>query len=338
MTGEAPELPTVQIGSESPLAVGGTPLRALGMTLDDGRQARIHLKLEGENPGGSVKDRTAAALFADVTFRSRLRPGGFLVESSSGNLAVSMATFARAADVQFVAVVDSRTSPVMLERLSEVGATIETVDVREGDWLAARLARVQQICRDEPNAVWTNQYANPANPVAHFMGTGQELLRQAPEPIRFLFIAVSTCGTLAGIASLFRLASPLTKIIAVDVEGSTVFGGRAGPRALTGIGASRAPEFDLDGLVDGVVKVSTEEAVATCHAVGTKAGSLVGGSSGAVIAAARRVALRESALGGFFAICPDRGENYARTLFDHNWIRSQGINLGLQSHNLFFTP
>lgn len=305
---------------------GGTPVVAITATIA-GRQRTVHLKLEGANPSGSVKDRTAVALIEDLERRGLLRSGSIIVESTSGNLGVALATIARRRGYRFHAVVDPKLTPENHARLVALGAQVERVTRPDGSggYLLSRLGRVRELCASSDAFVWPDQYTNPANPRAHEHGTGPELLAQLGGALDAVLVPVSTGGTLAGIARFLRRASPSTWIVAVDVAGSVALGGRAAPRLLTGIGASRPSAFLSAGMYDQGIQVRDAAAFAFCRGLAAATGVRVGGSSGATLAACARLLAAEPDLERVVCVCPDRGERYASTIYDDDWLASHGI-------------
>lgn len=307
---------------------GNTPLARVLLVIG-GRERAVHLKLEGANPYGSLKDRTAAGLVGDLERRGLLLRGSTLVESTSGNLGIALAASARDRGHRFVAVIDPKTTPENVIRLRRLGAQIELVEIPDatGGYLLSRLERVAELCASSDRFVWPDQYTNPANPLAHERGTGPELLDQLHGELDAVLVPVSTGGTLAGIARCLRRESPATHIVAVDALGSVALGGRPGPRLLTGIGAGRRSSFLTDDLYDERVLVSDEEAFAFCRALADRTGLRVGGSSGATLAACARLLAAEPELGRVACLCPDRGESYASTIYDDGWLARHGIGV-----------
>jgi 2,3-diaminopropionate biosynthesis protein SbnA len=307
--------------------IGATPVVPIEVNGLPSRH-EVLLKLEGNNLTGSIKDRTALGLVQDLQRRGRLPRGATIVESTSGNLGVALAMLARAHELHFVAVVDPNVSPENLAKMLAFGAEIDVVDrIDASGYLSARLERVRARCERDPLAVWTNQYGSPANPLAHRTGTGPEILRQAGGQLDAVFIAVSTCGTLAGIGTYLRAASPATRIIAVDATGSAVFGCPPRRRLLVGIGSSRTPDFAIDGLFDEIEHVDDQEAFACCRALADKTGIYVGGSSGAVIAACVRHLEHADSPRRVMCLCPDNGDNYASTIWSDAWLGEHAIDV-----------
>jgi N-(2-amino-2-carboxyethyl)-L-glutamate synthase len=305
--------------------IGNTPMREISLTIR-GIPRKIHLKWEGANPCGSLKDRTAYSLITDLEDRGCLNRQSIVTESTSGNLGGALAAITRSKGYKFLAVVDPKTSPELLAKMGVLGAEIEMVDESDstGGYLLSRLARVRALCASSHQFVWTNQYANPANPRAHFQGTGPEIYRQMQGKVDVLFVPVSTGGTLAGIGCYLRQVSPRTQIIGVDVEGSVVFGTPAGKRLLTGIGSSQQSQFITSDLYNEYILVSDQEAFTSCHRVFSTTGIKVGGSSGAVLAACSRYLEHHPQVDRVVCLCADGGENYSSTIYNEAWLAEKG--------------
>jgi cysteine synthase A len=206
---------------------------------------------------------------------------------------------------------------------------VETLD-KTGGYLLARLARLREMVAADRGLLWTNQYANAANPEAHYSGTAPEILRQMEHRVDAVFVAVSTGGTLAGVGRYFREASPATRIIAVDARGSVALGGSPGERKLTGMGSSRRSEFVDPELYDELIYVGDREAFAFCRAVDAATGIKVGGSSGACLAACVRYLESHRNAERAVCICADRGEHYASSIFSDSWLARNGLEIGPQ--------
>jgi cysteine synthase A len=306
-----------------PLPVGNTPVVSLRIRVD-GRAATLRLKLESFNPCGSMKDRTAVSLYESVAKEVDPRIG--IVESTSGNLGVALATIAAAQGVPFTAVVDPRTPEPAVRALQRLGA--DTIVVREDDsrggYLLNRLRTVHLLLTERPGLTWTNQYENPANPRAHERGTAPELARQVRDD-SVVLVAVSTGGTLAGMR-WYAADSTRWTVIGVDVHGSWALGHTAGNRLLSGIGSSRRSSFATAG--DGPIeRVGAAEAVSACLWLLEECGIGVGASSGALVAAALRL-LRRDGLDEVVCVCPDGAKNYLNTVYSQSWRRSAGIRPG----------
>lgn len=308
--------------------IGDTPVRRLEFTVDAGRTAELVLKLEGFNPGGSIKDRTALRLFAGLREQGRLKPGDTVVESTSGNLGVALAYLARVFGHRFHAVVDPHITAENLRVLTSLGAQVDIVDQPDehGSFLPARLARVQELCSAHSHYVWTNQYGSGLNPLAHYATTAPEIDTQCGQRLQAVIAAVSTGGTLAGLARYFREHRPDVLVVAVDVIGSSALGGPLGPRRLNGIGSSRPSEFLGNWSYDEVVYVSDLDAVTSCHELWNRTGIKVGASSGAAIAAAAHLLARRE-LTQIACICPDDGTKYDASIYQPEWLAKAGLDV-----------
>lgn len=308
--------------------IGHTPLRPIDLVISE-RVQRVYLKLEGENPTGSIKDRTGDALIQEMERGGRLSKGVEVIESTSGNLGVALALICRARGYRFRAIIDPKTTRENIGKMEAFYAKIDMVrqpDVN-GGYLLSRLARVRELCEESPGYVWTDQYNSPANPRVHYLHTGPEIYQQMGGHVGAIFAPVSTGGTLAGIGSFFREVSASTRIIGVDARGSVVFGTPPGPRKLTGIGSSRPSSFLSPALYDTYMLVGDEEAFSYCRILFRKTGIKVGGSSGATLAACARYLQVYPDLKNVVCVCSDDGENYTSSIFNHVWLEQQGILL-----------
>lgn len=307
-------------------AVGNTPsLKLTALSREWGLE--LYGKMELLNPGGSAKDRPALRMIREAWRAGAIRPGGTIVESSSGNMAISLAMIGGCLGLQVICVVDPRTTNANLAILRALGAKIDLVeqpDPATGEFLPARLARVQQLVAEIPGSFWPNQYANRNNVLAHYHTTMPEIVHQL-QTVDYVFCAVSTCGTLRGLSEYARDHGLPTQFVAVDAEGSAIFGGNGGKRHFPGLGAGIVPPFCEPGLAHRVIHVTDREILAGCRELAEKEALLAGASSGAVIAAIRRV--REELPRGTVcaAILHDKGERYMDTVFSEDWARRTGL-------------
>lgn len=308
--------------------LGNTPMETVSFVIG-GSARTIHLKLESANPTGSVKDRTGYSLIHALETRDLLSKRSVVIESTSGNLGVALSFFCKLKKYPFVAVIDPKTTQENLAKMRAFGAQIEMVDQPDenGGYLLSRMNRIQELCRHSASYIWTNQYANIANPHIHYLSTGPEIYRQMHGKVDALFVAVSTGGTLAGIGRFFRKVSPATALIGVDAHGSVVFGTPPAPRKLTGIGSSRPSNFLTQDLYTLHMLVRDEEAFAFCRALWETTGIKVGGSSGATLAACARYLQAHSEVKHVVCVCADGGDNYAHSIFDDHWIQKQGLDV-----------
>ncbi|KXP11217.1 2,3-diaminopropionate biosynthesis protein SbnA [Tsukamurella pulmonis] len=304
--------------------IGNTPLVPLDRMFA-GAHFRVFGKLERCNPGGSVKDRPARAMIERGIAEGRLIPGvSEVVESSSGNLGIALAQVCNYYDLRFHCIVDARATRTNIALIRAYGGTVEVIDRPDpetGEYLPARIRRVQQIC-GETGAFWPNQYANAVNAESHH-ATIAEILRAVHFRLDYLFCTTSSCGTLRGCSDFLRAHGLETVIIGVDAAGSAIFGpqfvGEA-VRKLPGHGAAIVPPLFAQDLADDVVHVTDAQAVRGCRRLLRTESILCGASSGAALAAISTYASRipEGALCA--AILPDGGDRYLDTIFDDDWV------------------
>jgi cysteine synthase A len=285
---------------------------------------RLLLKLEGFNPAGSIKLKTAVALLDDAERRGRLGPGSRVIESSSGNLGIALASVCAARGYAFTCVVDPNTARQSVALMRAFGTEVVLIDRRDGNdgFLHSRIAYIHERLAVDPLLVWPNQYANPANPAAHAARTAVRILAEVPD-LDYLFVGAGTTGTLMGCAAHLRRHSPGTRIVAVDAEGSITFGGPPARRHIPGLGTSRRPEILDPGAVDDVVHVAERAAVAMCRRVAVDRGIAVGGSTGSVLAAVAQRAPDLAPGSTVVAIGPDNGDRYLDTVYDDDWVRER---------------
>jgi cysteine synthase A len=281
----------------------------------------VYLKIEGLNPAGSVKLKTALSLIEDAEHRGRLSPGTRVIESSSGNLGIALSSICAVKGYPFTCVVDPNTPPTSLDHMRALGSevvVIDTVDAN-GGYLQSRIDYIKQRTTADPTMLWLNQYANPANPRAHYEQTARSMLKEL-QKIDYLFVGTGSTGTFVGCAEYLREYSPETRIVAVDALGSVIFGSPPGRRNLPGRGASRRPELFRPELADEVVFVAEEDAVRECRRLARGYGLLVGGSTGSVLAAIRQYPATFPAGSRVAAISPDLGERYLKTVYNDRWV------------------
>ncbi|MFJ2900032.1 2,3-diaminopropionate biosynthesis protein SbnA [Streptomyces sp. NPDC087218] len=287
----------------------------------------LFLKIEGLNPAGSVKLKTALSLIEDAEHRGVLAPGARVIESSSGNLGIALSSICATKGYRFTCVVDPNTNATSIDHMRALGAEVVVVDTVDanGGFLQSRIAHIRRRIEADPTVVWLNQYANPANPRAHYEQTARTLLKTV-QHLDYLFIGVGSTGTFVGCAQYLREFSPHTRIVAVDALGSVLFGAAPGPRHIPGLGASRIPELFEPDLADDVVMVAEEDAVRECRLLARTHGLLTGGSTGSVLAAVRRRADTIPAGSRIAAISPDLGERYLGTVYNNDWVeRNFGV-------------
>lgn len=320
--------------------IGETPLVRLSRLFRDSR-CEVLAKLELFNPGGSVKDRPARSIVERGLADGSIRTNSHIVESSSGNLAIALAMVCRIHGLRFTAVVDPNISPINLRIIQCYGGNIELVTEkdRQGGYLETRIERVKHMLREQPDVVWTNQYANDRNWQSHYHGEGEEILRDLDRPLDYLVLGVSTSGTLHGIARRLREAWPNMKVVAVDALGSVLFGTPPYPRDLPGLGASRVPELLQRDEIDQAIHIDDYESAVACRELVKHEGIFAGGSSGSVIAAIQRLSSQVPCGARILTVLPDRGERYLDTVYDDAWLsRMKDRHLVRTSKNSINTP
>lgn len=303
-------------------AVGDTPLVDLsaGFSAD----ARVWGKLESFNPGGSAKDRTARAMVADATEKGLLYPGAVAVESSSGNLGIALAREAIAGGWEFHCVVDPRTNRATLAMIQALGAVLHPVkepDPQTGDWLTARRNLVAKL-KDELGAVNLDQYSNRAAFDAHDHGTMREIVQQLGHAPEMLVVAVSTTGTIGGCLRHIREHGYETQVVAVDADGSVLFGGERGERILPGYGAGVVTDLSTEVEPDRVVRVAALDAVISAQKLAASTGFVPGASGGAVAWAVEQLAAAGAAE-EIVAVFHDDGRAYLDTVYSDEWLKEQ---------------
>ncbi|MBV1780219.1 cysteine synthase family protein [Paeniglutamicibacter sp. ABSL32-1] len=289
-------------------------------------EIEVFAKLDLLQLSGSTKERTASSLIGSLMASGRLEPGGLIVESTSGNLGIALARQSGVRGIGFVAVVDENANRSALELMRAYGARIELVRTPvDGNKLAARRQRVQELLGENPGAVTTNQYGSPDNPDAHFTTTMPEFMDAVDGRLDMLFVATSTTGTLLGCQRYLRLHHPETKLVAVDAVGSVLFGGEEGVRRFPGLGAGIVPELALQADPDVVCRIDEIDMVRGCRMLARREGILAGASTGAIVAAMGRdlPGIEEGTRIGF--LVHDSGVPYLHTVYDDDWVRS---NLG----------
>lgn len=301
--------------------IGNTPLVRLNKIFPE-NSFRLFAKLEGFNPGGSIKDRPAIHIINRAMQSGAINPDTTIIESSSGNMGVGLAQMCAYFGLRFICVVDVKTTKQNIRLLETYGAevdVIETPDVESGEYLPARIARVQELRDIIPNNFWPNQYANKDNAEAHHQ-TMHEIVTAFNGKVDYLFCAASTCGTLRGCVEYVRREQLPTRVYAVDAVGSVIFGSCKAKRMIPGHGAAVVPPlFDAD-LADKAIHVSDLDCIVSCRRLVNTEGILAGGSSGAVLMAVKQVADQIPDGATCVMIFPDRGERYLDTIYCNDWV------------------
>jgi N-(2-amino-2-carboxyethyl)-L-glutamate synthase len=282
------------------------------------------LKLEGLNPAGSVKLKTAVAMVEEAEHRGVLGERGRIIESSSGSLGVALASVCSSKRYDLTIVTDPNVNRTTLDAIQALGGKVVLVTTRDsnGGYLRSRIDYVVRAVATDPGLVWLNQYANPANIKIHHDRTARSIHAQFGGSVDVLVVGVGTAGTLMGCVDYFRKRSPRTRIVAVDAEGSVTFGGRPGPRRIPGLGSSQRPSLFRDHGGLEKVQVSERNSILMCRWMARRYGVLVGGSTGTVLAATYQLSATLPAHSRVVIVSPDLGERYLDTVFSDAWIQA----------------
>ncbi|GGW45393.1 2,3-diaminopropionate biosynthesis protein SbnA [Arenibacter certesii] len=303
--------------------IGNTPLVKLNRLFNNSTY-NVYGKLELSNPSGSVKDRTSMFILLEALNNGKIQPGHTIIESSSGNMALGLAQACLYFNLKLIVVVDPHINRHTEKLLLTYGAKIEYVQTpnEKGGYLAARLEKVQQLLKQIPNSYWSNQYGNPNNPLAH-QNTITEILNSLNGKVDYLFMAVSTCGTIMGCADYISENNIETKIIAVDAKGSVLFGGLPEKRIIPGHGASVRSQFlDTSKLWDHM-EVSDLDCVRGCWSLLKEEGILCGGSTGGVISAIKKYEAHIPDNSNCVLLLSDRGDRYLDTIYNKDWLATK---------------
>ncbi len=293
--------------------VGRTPVVRLARFAQAvGVSAEIIAKAEGRNPGGSAKDRVALQMLADAEADGRILPGGVIIEPTSGNTGIGLAMAAAVKGYRAMIVMPENMSEERKLLMRAYGAELVLTPATEG--MAGAIRRAEELAAQTPNSFLAGQFVNPSNAKAHYLTTGPELYQDANGKIDVLVAGVGTGGTLTGVARYLKEKNPAVKVVAVEPDTSAVLSGKiAGAHGLQGMGAGFIPEVLETALIDEVVTVSTAEAYEAARKLAKTEGILAGISSGAVLAAAVKVAGGAGQGKTIAVVLPDTGERYLST-------------------------
>ena len=291
--------------------VGGTPL--VEVSGFEGQKARIAVKIEAFNPGGSVKDRIALAMIEDAEQKGILKPRATIIEPTSGNTGVGLAWVGVAKGYKTILTMPDTMSLERRNLLKAYGATLELTPGAEG--MKGAIARAEELHRNIPGSVILGQFVNPANPAVHERTTGEEIWADTEGKVDIFVAGVGTGGTVSGTGKALKSHNPAVQVVAVEPATSAVLStGVAGKHKIQGIGAGFVPDTYNAEVVDQVLTVSDDEAFEGARTLARTKGLLVGISSGASFSAALRLArLEENAGKLIVALLPDTGERYLST-------------------------
>lgn len=294
--------------------IGKTPLlEVTHIEKKDELQARVLVKLEYFNPAGSVKDRVAKAMIDDAEAKGLLHEGSVIIEPTSGNTGIGLASVAAARGYRIIIVMPDTMSVERRQLMKAYGAELVLSEGAKG--MKGAIAKADELAKEIPGSFIPGQFVNPANPAAHLQTTGPEIWEDTDGEVDIFVAGVGTGGTITGVGEYLKSQKPSVKIVAVEPASSAVLStGQAGPHKIQGIGAGFVPEVLNTGIYDEIVPVSNEDAFATGRRMGKEEGVLVGISSGAALWAAIEQAKRpENAGKTIVALLPDTGDRYLST-------------------------
>ena len=294
--------------------IGHTPLLELThIEKEEKLEARILAKLEYFNPAGSVKDRIAKGIIDDAEKSGALKPGATLIEPTSGNTGIGLASVAAARGYKLIIVMPDTMSVERRQLIKAYGAELVLSEGAKG--MKGAIEKANELAAQIPGSFIPGQFTNPANPKAHFETTGPEIYEDSDGDVDIFVAGVGTGGTVTGVGEYLKGRKPAVKVVAVEPASSAVLStGKAGPHKIQGIGAGFVPEVLNTRIYDEIIPVTNEDAFATGRLVGHKEGVLVGISSGAAVWAAVQLAKRPENKGKTIVVLlPDTGDRYLST-------------------------
>lgn len=294
--------------------IGKTPLLELtNLERDQGLKARLLAKLEYFNPGGSVKDRVALAMLNAAETAGTLKPGGVIIEPTSGNTGIGLAAVAAARGYRVIITMPETMSVERRRLMTAYGAELVLTEGAKG--MRGAIDKATALAKATPGSFLAGQFVNPANPAAHYASTGPEIWADTDGKVDVFVAGVGTGGTITGVGKYLKEQDPAVKVVAVEPADSPVLSqGKAGPHKIQGIGAGFVPDVLDTSVYDEIIPVTTEEAYAAGRLMGRREGVLVGVSAGAALHAAMELAKRPENEGKtIVALLPDTGERYLST-------------------------
>jgi cystathionine beta-synthase len=306
-------------------AVGHTPLVLLSR-LTEGLQARVAVKVEMMNPGGSVKDRVAGAMIAEAEQNGTLRPGGTIIEATAGNTGVGLAMVAAVKGYRCIFVLPDKMSQEKISLLKAYGAEVViTPTAVAPDSPESYGGVADRLAREIPGAWRPNQFTNQANPDIHYRTTGPEIWEQTRGKVTVFVCGVGTGGTVSGVGKYLKERNPQVRVVGADPEGSVLSGGAPKPWKVEGIGEDFVPKTFSSKYVDDWERVGDAESFHVARDLARREGMLLGGSTGTNVAAALRYARRLGPGQLVVALGCDTGRNYLSKFFDDGWLAANGL-------------
>ena len=294
--------------------IGRTPLLEVkNIEKEEGLKATVLVKLEYFNPAGSVKDRIAKAMIDDAENKGLLKPGSVIIEPTSGNTGIGLASVAAARGYRIIIVMPETMSVERRQLMKAYGAELVLTEGAKG--MKGAIAKAEELAKEIPGGFIPGQFVNPANPAAHYASTGPEIWADTDGKVDFFVAGVGTGGTITGVGEYLKSQNPNVQVVAVEPASSPVLSeGKAGSHMIQGIGAGFVPDVLNTKVYDEIIPVTNENALSTGRRMGRSEGVLVGISSGAALWAAIELAKRpENAGKTIVALLPDTGDRYLST-------------------------
>jgi cystathionine beta-synthase len=310
--------------------IGKTPLVRL-TRLPEGLQAKVYVKLESMNPGGSIKDRVGLAMINEAERRGLLRPGGTIIEATAGNTGVGLAMAAAVKGYRCIFVLPDKMSAEKILLLKAYGAEVVITPTNVApDSPDSYNGVADRLAREIPGGWRPNQFTNLANPDIHYRATGREIWEQTDGRVTAFVAGVGTGGTISGVGKYLKEQNPDVKIIGADPEGSVLSGDSPKPWKVEGIGEDYVPKTLNSQFIDEWIRVSDAESFHVARQLARREGMLLGGSTGTNVAAALRYARRLSSEHLVVAMGCDTGRNYLSKFFDDAWLQQNNLVLDVQ--------
>jgi cystathionine beta-synthase len=311
-------------------SIGHTPLVRL-RRLTEGLKASVYVKVEAQNPGGSVKDRVGLAMISDAERRGLLRPGGTIIEATAGNTGVGLAMVAAVRGYRCIFVLPDKMSNEKIALLRAYGAEVVITPTSvPPDSPESYNGVADRLAREIPGAWRPNQFSNLSNPEVHYRTTGHEIWEQTDGRVTVFVAGVGTGGTITGVGRYLKEQNPDIRIVGADPEGSVLSGDKPRPWKVEGIGEDFVPKTFNSQVVDEWIRIGDAEAFQTARALSRREGLLAGGSSGTAVAAALRYARRLTGDNLVVALMADTGRNYLSKLYDDEWLKANNLMLHVQ--------
>lgn len=294
--------------------IGRTPLLELVQTEREfNLKAKVLAKLEYLNPAGSVKDRVAAAIISEAEKQGKIKPDTVIIEPTSGNTGIGLAMVATARNLRLILVMPETMSEERKKLMRAYGAELVLTEGKKG--MAGAIQRAEELCREIPNSFIAGQFVNPANPKAHYLTTGPEIMEDTDGKIDIFVAGIGTGGTITGTSKYLKEKKPTVKVIGIEPADSPFLSeGKTGPHTIQGIGAGFKPDILELSLVDEIIPVTGKDAVDTAKYLGKREGILTGISSGAALYVAIEEAKKTENEGKTIVVLlPDGGDRYYST-------------------------